>query len=241
MRAGSTWLNRDKPRPFTLATPCGEGMLGTLIYGSTQETEKSAGAACVAVSPMAEAEGVNRNGLRARSYFYPGTLLAVRHDHLPSHSGFLGKSLPELRVALRVALGVGRGSCLGPDAPAGSCRGRIVALNPVFARAIRTAFAVVLTEPRYSAERNYQIILPVFTTFTRGGDGFDLLVYARDWLNAFPAPVDRVLLPIPLTQSVWHGTHIARETEHVVDDETLREIDRRLCDYFSLAPVDTAE
>jgi hypothetical protein len=208
-------------------------MLGTLIYGSTRETEKSAGATCVAVSPIGE--GVNRNGLRARSYFYPGTLLAVRHDRLPPYSGFVGKSLPELRVALRTALGVGRGSCLGSEAPAGSCRGRIVALSTAFSRAIRAAFAVVLTEPRYSAERNYQIIVPVFTTFARQGDR-DLAVYARDWLNALPALVDHVLLPVPLTQSVWHNTHIARETEHVVDDETLGEIDRRLCDYFSLEP-----
>lgn len=209
-------------------------MLGTLVYGSTQETEKSAGAACVAVSPIAE--GVNRNGLRARSYFYPGTLLTLRHDRLPPYSGFLGKSLPELRGALRTALGVGRGSFLNPDAPSGSCRGRLVVLNATFARAIRAAFAVVLTEPRYSAERNYQIILPVFTTFTREGARYDLLVSECEWFNAFPVPVDRILLPIPLTQSVWHGTHIARETEHVVDEETLHEIDRRLCDYFSLEP-----
>lgn len=232
MPAGSTWLNRDKPRPFALANQCGEGMPGTLIYGSTQETEKSAGAACVAVAPVRE--GVNRNGLRARSYFYPGTLLAVRHERLPQHSGFLGKSLAELQRALRVALGVGRGSCLGSHAPAGSCRGRIVALYPAFARAVRAAFAVVLTEPQYSAERSYQIILPVFTTFTREGDGFDLLVSARNWPHALQAGVDGVLLPIPLTQSVWHGSHIARETEHVVNDEILAEIDRRLCDYFSL-------
>jgi hypothetical protein len=233
MPSGSTWLNRDKPRPFVLATPCGEG---TLIYGSTQQTEKRAGAACVVVAPMLE--GLNRNRLRSRTYFYPGTLLAVRHERLPPRSGYLGKSLRELRAALRGALGVGRGSCLGPDAPAGSCRGRVVNLNAAFARRLRAAFAVVLTEPGYSAERNYQIILPIFTTRLREGSSHDLLVSARDWLGFLPVNGDRVVLPIPLTHSVWHDTHIARETEHVLDDDSLAEIDRRLCDYFALPSAD---
>jgi hypothetical protein len=236
MSAGSTWLNRDKPRPFALATASGKGTVGTLIYGSTQETEKSAGAACFAVAPVRE--GLHRNGLRARSCFYPGTLLAVRHERLPPHSGFLGKSVAELRAALRLALGVGQGSCLGSDAPAGSCRGRIVALKPAFARAIQATFGIVLTEPRYSAERNYQIILPLFTAFDGEGGRHDLLVCARDWLQVLPAAGDRLLLPIPLAQSIWHHAHIARETEHVVDEEALAEIDRRLCDYFSLQPAD---
>jgi hypothetical protein len=235
MAAGSTWLNRDKPRPFALVTPSNAGTLGTLVYGSTQETEKSVGAACVEVTPVRE--GLNRNGLRSRSYFYPGTLLAVSHERLPPHSGFLGKSLAELRTALRFALGIGRGSCLGPYAPAGSCRGRLVYLSAALARGLGASAAIVLTEPAYSAQRNYQIILPIFTKFSREGGTYDLLVSGRDWLHFLPAH-SRVMLPVPLTQSVWHDAHITRETEYVVDDETLREIDRRLCDYFSLPPAE---
>lgn len=232
MPAGATWLNRDKPRPFVLASQSGE--LATLIYGSTQETEKSAGAACVEVAPMRH--GLNRNALRTRTCFYPGTLLPVLLQGLPTHSGFLGRSLSELRVALRFALGVGRGSCLGPYAPADSCRGRLVYLSAALARGLGASTAIVLTEPAYSAQRNYQIILPVFAGFNREIDRFDLLFSARDWLQGIPGAADRVLLPIPITQSVWHEDNIEGETEYVVDDETLREIDRRLCDYFSLTP-----
>jgi hypothetical protein len=236
--AGSTWLNQDKPRPFVLATPCAAGELGTLVYGSTQETEKSAGAACIAVAPVRQ--GLNRNGLRSRTWFYPGTLLPIPHEHLPPHTGFLGRSLDELRDALRSALGIGSGSCLHPSAPANSIRGRVVVLAEHLARDLHTALAVVLTEPGYSVARNYQIILPIFTTFGRETSSHDVLVSAREWLDVFSARVDRALLPIPATHSVWHEDDIARETEHVVDDETLREIDRRLCDYFSL-PLDGAE
>jgi hypothetical protein len=232
MPAGSTWLNQDKPRPFALATRCTVDELGTLVYGSTQETEKRSGAACIPVAPARQ--GLNRNGLRSTTYFYPGTLLPLPHEHLPPYSGFLGGALHEMRSALRTALGIGRGSCLHPATPANSIRGRVVMLAEHLAIDLHTDFAVVLTEPRYSATRNYQIILPIFTTFGRETSSHDLLISSREWLGALPTPIERALLPIPATHSVWHNDDIARETEYVVDDRTLREIDRRLCGYFSL-------
>jgi hypothetical protein len=236
MPAGSTWLNRDKPRPFALASPCAPHALGTLVYGSTQETEKMSGGACIQVQPASL--GLHRNGLRSRTYFYPGTLLPIEHEDLPAHSGFLGRSLGELRAALVAALGIGRGTCLGPHAPPGSCRGRIVVLDPALAREIRTAHAVVLTEPKYSAQRNYQIILPIFAAFGREAEAaHDLLVTSRDWCAALPTTVSRILLSMPTAHSIWHSDDIAHETAHVVDDETLREIDRRLCESFSLPPA----
>lgn len=232
MTAGATWLNQDKPRPFALATPCRENEVGTLVYGSTQGTERSAGAACVGVAPVRE--GLHRNGLRSTTYFYPGTLLPAPHEDLPPQSGFLGRSLSDLRATLRIALGIGTGSCRESGAPWGSLRGRIVVLDSTLAHDIGASVAVVLTEPRYSAKRNYQIILPIFDGLGREPAKHDLLVSSRDWLEVFPATVDRVVLLLPTTHSVWHDNDIARETEYVVDDETLSEIDRRLCDYFSL-------
>jgi hypothetical protein len=236
MPAGSTWLNQDKPRPFALATRCTVDELGTLVYGSTQKTERSSGAASIAVAPARL--GLNRNGLRSLTYFYPGTLLPIPHEHLPPPAGFLGRSLNELREGLRAALGIGCGSCLRPSAPANSIRGRVVGLARHLANDLHTEIAVVLTEPRYSATRNYQIILPIFTTFGRQTSSHDLVTSSRDWFAVSSVPIDRALLPIPATHSIWHEDDIVRETEHVVDDETLREIDRRLCDYFSLGPPD---
>ena len=180
--------------------------------------------------------GLNRNGLRLRTYFYPGVLLPIEHEYLPPPSGFLGKSLNGLRAALRVALGIGRGSCLRSIAPADSRRGRVVQLAGDLARDIQADHAIILTEPAYSAARNYQIILPIFTSFRREISAHDLLVAPRPWFEVFPTPMDHVLLPIPATHSVWHGEAIERETEYVVDEDTLAEIDGRLCDYFSLPP-----
>lgn len=232
MPPGSTWLNSGKPQPFTLAMPCRRGTLGTLVYGSTQETEDRFGAARISVAPARA--GLGRNGLGARTFFYPGILLPVSHRRLPQPAGFLGKSVDELRAALRVALGIGCGSCRSTDAPADSRRGRIVQLSNRLAAEIGTSFAVLLTEPRYSAEMRYHVILPVFGKSRRLAGTHDVVFSAREWLGVFPDPVEHALLPIPTTHSVWYPVDVLRQTEYVLDDDSLAEIDRALCGYFSL-------
>jgi hypothetical protein len=232
MSRGATWLNRDKPRPFVLATNCGAGTLGTLVYGSTRRTEAEFGAACIEIDPCRE--GVNRNGLEEKTAFYPGILVRDRYERLPSHAGTVGKSLGELRTALRDALGIGRGSCLSKDAPPGSRRGRIVRLEQGLARDMRTPFAVLLTEAGYSRARRYDLILPLLRDdgLVPGADV--LRLSSREWMAVFPQPTTDVLLPIPIVHSVWYARDVARETEYVVDEASLTEIDARLCEFFSL-------
>ncbi|HEX6042259.1 hypothetical protein [Longimicrobium sp.] len=232
MPAGSTWLNRDKPRPFVLTTAYTPGRLATLVYGSSQETEMRHGAAFIAVEPVPA--GLRRNRLRSTTYFYPGTLLPVRYPLLPPHAGFLGGALDELRRMLRRALGIGQGSCLAPGADSNSRRGRVVILQPWMERDLRTSLAVLLTESRYSAEANYQIILPIYPAARSPLDGDDIRISLGEWLTVAPALEEGALLPIPAVHSVWQAHAIARETEHVMDEESLARIDRALCDYFSL-------
>jgi hypothetical protein len=236
LQAGATWLNQDKPRPFVLASEYFADLPATLVYGSTQETERRAGAACITVDPLGS--GVSRNGLLARTYFYPGTLLLATHEELPPHAGYLGKSLPRLRDALRTALGIGQGSCRCPGVPQGSRRGRIVVLAAPISRLLHARFAVVLTEHGYSGQTKYQLVVPLVDGADIQAQENELRIPFRRWMAVFRDPVDSAVLPVSLTMSVWHDTHIAHETEHVVDEETLREIDRRLCDYFSLEPAD---
>jgi hypothetical protein len=238
MAAGATWLNRVKPRPFALATFCSPAAPGTLIYGSTQETEKKSGAAWIEIVPIVT--GLNRNGLRSRTYFYPGVLLLVGHRELPPHAGFLGRAGDTLKQVLRWALGVGQGSAERDASPPGSCRGRVVELNERMSTQLRTFFAIILTEHEYSRARNYQIVVPILDGRGTETGNYDVRITSRPWMRAFGVNVDDVLLPIPIAHSVWHADDIARETEYVVDDETLAEIDQRLCDYFSLPLADAA-
>lgn len=229
---GSSWLNRDKPRPFVLATRCGPDVMGTLVYGSTRDTEAQVGAVRLEISPMGT--GLNRNGLVARTSFYPGILFREAYAALPGPGGSLGASLRDLRTALREALGIGRGSCLRADAPPGSRRGRVVELGAATAAHLRTRLAVLLTAPEYSRARNYHAILPILRGDRFTGAAGVLRVDRQGGFAFFPDPVRSILLPIPAVQSVWYPERIARETEHVLDEASLARIDRALCDYFSL-------
>ncbi len=183
---GASWLNRDKARPYVLAAAPGVVRTGTLAYGSTAEVEQVLGAACSVVAPRRN--GVNRNGLTAPTHFDPGILLRRDANALPERAGTLGKSMDAFWWALRSALGIGQGSCLDTDAPAGSRRGRIVELERTLARDMRTRFAVLLTEAAYSRRDNYHLILPLMP-----GDGQSaaeglLRISRGDWISLFPSP-----------------------------------------------------
>jgi hypothetical protein len=232
MRRGATWLNLDKPRPMVLATRCTPGTLGTLVYGSTRETEARFGATATTIRPAPE--GVSRNGLTEATDFYPGILVRDRYERLPSHAGFVGRSLDELKRGLRQALGIGQGCCSNAGAPPGSCRGRIVLMEGSLARDMRTPYAVLVTEPRYSAARRYQLILPLIGDSHHAPAPGVLRLSSRRWMTIFGADVNGVLVPIPILHSIWHARDIARETKFVVDDDSLAEIDRALCSFFSL-------
>lgn len=232
MPRGTTWLNLDKPRPFVLATSCTIGSLGTLVYGSTRMTEIGAGAASVQITPVRG--GVNRNGLAERTHFYPGILVRDRYEVLPMHAGSVASHLEALRLAMHRALGIGRGSCLAPGAPKGSRRGRIVKLKRGLAGAMRTEFAVLLTEAGYSRERHYHVILPLVRGSGQSPAPGVVRIDSRDWMALFPQPTRSVFLPIPVVNSIWYDRGIERETEYVLDDESLAEIDRALCRFFSL-------
>jgi hypothetical protein len=232
---GASWLNRDKPRPFVLAA--GPPMLqaATLAYASTREAEKSLGAPCIQVTP--QRDGVNRNGLWSSTHVYPGILLRTAREVLPQPAGTLGKSTENFKACLRRALGIDQGSCFCHDAPGGSRRGRIVELQPALSSELQTRFAVLLTEAGYSRRRNYQIILPIVPGDGKAPAESILQIRGRAWMSVFDKRPQSVLLPIPVIQSVWYGTSIVRETEFVMDRSTLAEIDRRLCEFFELAPA----
>jgi hypothetical protein len=231
---GSSWLNRDKARPFALVAAPATLRNATLAYGSTRAAEKSLGAACIQVAP--QREGVNRNGLSATTQFYPGILLRKEISDLPPPAGTLGRSTESLKTCLRRALGIDQGSCLNPDAPHGSRRGRIVELRTALSRDVRARFAVLLTEAEYSRRKNYQIILPMIPGDGKAAGESVLRISERDWMSVYRSRPASVLMPISAVQSAWYGVAVFRETSSVMDEPALTEIDRRLCEFFALAP-----
>ena len=228
---GATWLNHDKPRPFALASTCCPLQLGSMVYGSTRETERRWNTVCVEVRP--NPAGVNANGLRERTFFYPGVIFPVDHAQLPAHLGFLGKSLREFRAALRRALGIGTGTCLGPGAPPRSRRGRIVLLTEDLTRDLRTPLAVLLTEHAYSRERRYHLLLPILRGESLRSLEGGVLATIKEWMKAFPQPTTTAVLPTQLLQSGWYEDDIAEETTYVIDEATLDAIESDLCVRFA--------
>lgn len=183
------------------------------------------------------AAGVNANGLVERTFFYPGVMLRAEYADLPAHAGILSGSIPGLRAAIRTALGIGSGSCLRPGAPAGSRRGRIVLLEKSFATALRTRFAVLLTEHVYSREKRYQLLVPLFSGNGRISDPSVLAVPRKDWFDVFGEPTSSALLPAQVVQSAWHADDIVHETRYVLDEDSLAALDSRLCTLFELEPM----
>ena len=106
------------------------------------------------------------------------------------------------------------------------------------ARALQTRFAVILTEPRYSIAQHYQVILPLRRDDANSITPSVLRLSSGEWMRVFPRSAQSVLLPIPLVHSVWHRLAIIGDTPHVLDEASLDQIDRRLCEFFSLAPPD---
>ncbi|HET7232602.1 MAG TPA: hypothetical protein VFJ16_21510 [Longimicrobium sp.] len=229
---GATWLNRDKPRPFVLSTDCTPSQLGTMVYGTTQETERLFAAGCIEVAPMRA--GLNANGLSELTRFFPGILYPVERPQIKSILGYIGRRLPDLRAELRHSLGIGSGTCITSGVPAGSWRGRIVRLHDHVERDLRTPFAVLLTEHTYSREKRYQAIVPIYPGGTLRSNGSVLIVEHKPWMNLFSKPETTAAIPVQLIQSVWYPTDIAGETPHVIDDASLRVVEGELCARFSL-------
>lgn len=102
------------------------------------------------------------------------------------------------------------------------------------ASVLRTRYVAVLTEHHYSRQRRYDVVVPLIS-----GDGVtvDPSVVVREgqsWRAAFDPPVGRVIIPVQVVQSTWYSDDIIRETRYVLDNETLAEIDQRLCALFGL-------
>ena len=222
-------LSDGKSHFHLLLTDCAERQRGTLAYGTSSLAERAKGASCASVP--ARSSGVSANGLRHTTHFYPGILYRERHEVLArTRVGHEAQGLGTLRRLFPAALGVGTGTCVLRGAPAyGSWRGRIVRLHPRSATAFRSDAAVILTEPKYSLRRAFQLLLPILPGDGATVSGPVLTIKEREWVRALGAEVTTALLPLPALHSVIHGESITGATEHVIDLETTGILEEALC------------
>ncbi|HEX6746067.1 MAG TPA: hypothetical protein VF092_02045 [Longimicrobium sp.] len=223
----------SKARRHVLLTTCEDaGDIGVFAYASTQPTEANFGAASLLVVPGASR--YDHSGFSKPTYVYPGRLVPAVSEDFLRMVGRLIDEMPELRRLLRKALGFGTGTSLGQGSAAGSWRGRVVEIGAVLRQYIGYAHGVVLTEPEYSRQARYQVIVPIddIRAFEPAAD--DLVITDAEWFRELDSEMPAALVAIADVQSVFHPAEIVGWTGVVVDDATIARIEAALAALFAL-------
>jgi hypothetical protein len=219
--------------PHVVAVDAVPASTCTLIYGSTKEAERAAGAQFHRVRPRKY--GVGANGLGRVTFIYPGVICRRDYDEIPAEPrhGWLGAEMNAIRTKLNLALGIGKG-CVGePGHSPRSLRGSIVELTRFAARVAGTRVAVLVTEPRYSHEKNYQVIVPVVDAPAGPAVPPVFEIPEVPWFKP-SSDEHRAYLLVPATVSVRHEDHIKRVTGHVIEKAIMDDLDNALCSFFGL-------
>lgn len=232
---GVTSLDDPGWHYHVLMRECDRGAIATLAWGSSQNTQANAGAAHHIVKP--HGVGIRANHLKLDTYFYGGILVLCPEPELTKRTGTAIDHLTALRRCLHQSLGIGTGVG-NASGVKGSRRGQIVATQPSpFIQEMPFTRAVVLTQHKYSAEGQYQIIVPIVP----GGVGVEVGLHVvrraeQAWIpSSLGAEVDEALFPATLAQSVWQSDSIdARVKPEWIDDYALKRVEEELCAYFRL-------
>ncbi|MBI4501975.1 MAG: hypothetical protein HY700_12545, partial [Gemmatimonadetes bacterium] len=192
-----------------------------LAFCSTSGTEAQFGATHFLLNPHRTT--YNRTGFTAATYIYPSRLIAQDANDLGPIVGKVIDEMPQIRDRLREALGLWTGTTDTPGEAAGSWRGRVVEFSNEIEAALETKFGLIVTEPRYSIEQRFQLVLPVWDADDIEPDELDVS------LTGLPAlPFKSPMAAVSFVQSVFHPGQIAGDTTLVVNAAAMNEIDRNL-------------
>jgi hypothetical protein len=101
-------------------------------------------------------------GLSEQTYVYPSRLVTEEYLRLGHPIGRVVDEMPQLREALRSAIGLGMGTANAKGPALGSMRGQIVILGGDVADEIGTRHAVVAANPRYSQAFRFLNVIPLY-------------------------------------------------------------------------------
>ncbi|HEX8244077.1 MAG TPA: hypothetical protein VF541_11290 [Longimicrobium sp.] len=223
----------SKASRHILLTPCDDsGDVGVFAYASTQRTEARFGAAWLRIDPTDSRH--LPSGFSKPTYVYPGRLVPAASEDFLRMVGRLIDEMPELRRRLQAALGLGMGTVARADAAAGSWRGKVVELSATRRALTGYARAVVLTDPEYSAQNRYQIIVPLEDPREFEAAPGDLEIQGGEWIRMIDPHLPGVLLAVADVQSVFHPVDIAGWNGAVVDDASMDLLERALVRLFAL-------
>jgi len=222
-------LHRSTPDPGRFA-------LATLAHMTTKRTEGEQFGA-----PVHElrADGVARPD--QEGFFVNGARLLPRDPRRLSRSAFVAADeVRAVRETVGSAIGIGEGVAVGDSR---SIRGRLVRVAPRTARKAGFEYAFVLTQHAYSAQRRWQVLVPVIDMVVDGDDGpeelipsdGDVVPEAAPWWKALPFEQPMIETAALTTLSEewrksrhsdrWLKRQIAVVTRHSIDLATLERVE----------------
>lgn len=220
---GEVWFLPPEARPggdlkgrrHVLLTACADADdVGIMAYASTQPTEAEYGAAYVRLDPATTGYGRRGfTGFLRTTYVYPSRLIPARSEDFQRMAGRIIDEMPELRLALRHALGLGAGSSDGVGAAADSWRGRVVSLTAALQQEIGFGYGIIVTEPTYSNAERYQLFVPIDSLAEFEPRDGDVVILRAGGSSVMSFPTDGVLTAVPEVQSLFHPTELKGWTE----------------------------
>jgi hypothetical protein len=236
-----------KDRGYVLLNRCAPPAPGTLAFRSSKPTERDQfGAPAVplragpSVAPVVRRQG-RRDAWRPEndSLLYPTRLVWWPSADLTRSAQTVTTMLRSIRQTTAVALGMGTGT----HASAGlGHRGKLLRLSDEGSRVLSFRWGVVLTEPKYSAEERWQVVVPIFRSLrkpmpndVRVGDQADGTPSAPEWLAAINPGWRGAVLSCALICSVSHlDGHVERIEEATVGQNTIATLEAELAIRFNL-------
>ena len=237
-----------KDRGYVLLNRCAPPDQGTLAFRSSKPTERDQfGAPALsldtpAISPAARGFGTrNAREFASSSFLYPTRLVSWPAAELVRSSQTVTTLLKSIRHTTSTALGIGTGT----HRLAGwGHRGKLLRLSDEGNRVLPFRWGVVLTEPKYSEQRRWQVVVPIFGSARKPmphnvsvlRDGASDADRDRSaWITAINPGWGGAVLACALVCSVSHlDGHVDRIDPATLDDDTLAALEAELTIRFAL-------
>ena len=219
-----------KPRRHVLLTSCEDHDDNAVFaYATRSRTEMILGGACYLLNP-----GAHRypfTGFEVPTYITPCRLVGAATADMIRMTGRIIDEMPAIRRQLHRALGIGTGTRhAGPAS--GGLRGSVVQIAPPLARAIGTAYGLLVTEARYSLQHRYQIFVPLLNAAEYESDELDVVAGRDDWTGPLPAALDTALASVRMIQTAFHPVEVTRILPVVATPELMDALDQKLLEFF---------
>jgi hypothetical protein len=237
-----------KDRGYVLLNRCAPPEVATLAFRSSKSTERDqfgAPAASLAAAPsVLPVVRLRRGGADDRvaesdSLLYPTRLVSWPSADLVRSSQTVTTLLRTIRQTTWIALGMRTGTHVSAGL---GHRGKLLRLSDRGNRVLPFRWGVILTDPQYSAEQRWQVVVPIFRSVStplpndvRIGDQADRESPAPRWLSAINPGWGGAVLSCALICSVSHlDGHVDRLDAATIDQDMLAAVEAQLAIRFNL-------